>query len=62
MVKRPNGLIERYDGLVFNTSISKRIEAANSTVEQKSLITNRNSVIGGQYRQLVTELLSKEEN
>lgn len=55
-------LKERYDGLVFNTSISKRIEAANSTAEQKSLITKRSSVVGDQYRQLVAELLSKEEN
>lgn len=53
-------LKERYGDLVFSTSISKRIEAANSTAEQKSLISKKNSVVGGQYRQLVTEILSKE--
>ena len=53
-------LKERYGGLVYKTTISKRIEAANSTAEQKSLISKKNSVLGGQYRQLVTEILGKE--
>lgn len=53
-------LKERYGVLVYETTISKRIEAANSTAEQKSLISKKNSVVGGQYRQLVTEILSKE--
>ena len=53
-------LKERYGSLVFSTSISKRIEAANSTAEQRSLISRKNSVVGGQYRQLVTEILGKE--
>ena len=53
-------LKERYGGLVYETTISKRIEAANSTAEQKSLISKKNSVLGGQYRELVTVILSKE--
>lgn len=53
-------LKERYGELVFDTSISKRIEAANSTAEQRSLISKKNSVVGEQYRQLVSEILSKE--
>ena len=53
-------LKERYGGLVYKTTISKRIEAANSTAEQKSLISKKNSVIGGQYRKLVSEILEKE--
>ena len=53
-------LKERYDGLVYETTISKRIEAANSTAEQRSLISKKNSVIGGQYRKLVSEILEKE--
>ena len=53
-------LKERYGSLVFSTSISKRIEAANSTAEQCSLISRKNSVVGGQYRQLVSEILGKE--
>ena len=53
-------LKERYGGLVYETTISKRIEAANSTAEQKSLISKKNSVLGGQYRELVTEILGKE--
>ena len=52
-------LKERYGGLVYETTISKRIEAANSTAEQRSLISKKNSVIGGQYRQLVKEILEK---
>ncbi len=55
-------LKERYDGLVFDTTISKRIEAANSTAEQRSLIAKKSSYVGEQYRQLVAELLSKEES
>lgn len=53
-------LKERYGGLVYETTISKRIEAANSTAEQSSLISKKNSVIGGQYRKLVSEILEKE--
>ena len=53
-------LKERYGSLVYETTISKRIEAANSTAEQKSLISKKNSVIGGQYRKLVSEILEKE--
>lgn len=53
-------LKERYGNLVFETKISKRIEAANSTAEQRSLISKKNSVVGGQYRGLVAEILDKE--
>lgn len=53
-------LKERYGGLVYKTTISKRIEATNSTAEQRSLISKKNSVIGGQYRKLVSEILEKE--
>lgn len=53
-------LKDRYGNLIFSTTISKRIEAANSTAEQRSLISKKNSVVGEQYRQLVNEILSKE--
>lgn len=53
-------LKQRYGELVFNTSISRRIEAANSTAEQKSLIAKKSSFLGGQYRSLVDEILTKE--
>ena len=53
-------LKQRYGGLVYDTAISKRIEAANSTAEQKSLISKKSSVVGAQYRQLVNEILIKE--
>ena len=52
-------LKQRYGELVYDTSISKRIEAANSTAEQKSLVSKKNSVVGAQYRQLVKEILNK---
>lgn len=54
-------LKQRYGELVFNTSISRRIEAANSTAEQKSLIAKKSSFLGGQYRSLVDEILTKED-
>ncbi len=53
-------LKQRYGELVYDTAISKRIEAANSTAEQKSLISKKSSVVGAQYRQLVNEILIKE--
>lgn len=53
-------LKQRYGDLVFNTSISRRIEAANSTAEQRSLIAKKSSFLGGQYRSLVDEILTKE--
>jgi chromosome partitioning protein len=53
-------LKERYGELIFETSISKRIEAANSSAEQRSLITKKNSILGEQYRNLVAEILGKE--
>lgn len=55
-----SALKERYGELVFKTTISKRIEAANSTAEQRSLISKKSSVVGGQYRGLVAEILEKE--
>lgn len=55
-----NALKERYAGLVFETTISKRIEAANSTAEQRSLISKKNSVVGGQYRRMVAEIIERE--
>ncbi|MGN0678351.1 MAG: ParA family protein [Oscillospiraceae bacterium] len=53
-------LKQRYGELVFDTSISRRIEAANSTAEQRSLIAKRSSYLGSQYRSLVDEILTKE--
>lgn len=53
-------LKQRYGELVYDTSISKRIEAANSTAEQRSLIAKKNSAVGAQYRQLVNEILVRE--
>ena len=56
-----SALKQRYGELVYDTSISKRIEAANSTAEQKSMISKKNSAVGAQYRQLVNEILAKEQ-
>ena len=53
----PQGNLSDYLGYDFT---GKRIEAANSTAEQRSLISKKNSVIGGQYRKLVSEILEKE--
>jgi len=50
-----------YQGKVFATSISRRVEATNSTYEGKSLVSQKNSVLGEQYKDLAAELVSRCE-
>lgn len=49
-----------YSDLVYSTKINRRIEAAYSSADRRSLIRRKNSAIGEQYRQLVDEILSRE--
>ena len=42
-------------------AVTRRIEAAYSSADRKSLIRRKNSSMGTQYRELVDEILAREE-
>ena len=44
---------------VFATKIGKSVEAANSTNDQQSLIMSKNSRLGSQYQEAVSEMLER---
>ncbi len=52
-------LYEQYKNLLFNTTISRSVEATNSTYEQKSLVPRKNSKLGKQYIELAEEFLER---
>ena len=52
-------LRENHGDLVFETQISRRVEAANSTAAQQSLVSDKSSVLGKQYIQFAAELLER---
>lgn len=54
-------LTKEYSDLVYTTKITRRIEAAYSSADRKSLIRRKNSSMGTQYRELVDEILAREE-
>ena len=52
-----SALREQYPQIrLFDTKISKSVEAPNSTYAQKSLVSTRNSKLGEQYGSLVKEI------
>ena len=53
-------LQERFPNETFRTRISRSVGATNSTYYQSSLIANRSSKLGAQYRNLVDEFLDAE--
>ena len=53
-------LSKEYSDLVYSTKIPRRIEAAYSSANRKSLIRSNSSSIGKQYRELVVEILARE--
>lgn len=56
-------LSKEYSDLVYSTKIPRRIEAAYSSANRKSLIrskSSKSSNIGKQYRELVVEILARE--
>ncbi len=53
-------LSKEYSDLVYSTKIPRRIEAAYSSANRKSLIRSKSSSIGKQYRELVVEILTRE--
>lgn len=52
-------LKEQFRNTVFDTIISKSVEATNSTYEQKSLVSRKSSKLGAQYTQLADEVLKR---
>lgn len=52
-------LKNNFNNKVFNTSISRRVEAPESTYSEKSLINTKNSVIGAEYIEVTNELLQR---
>ena len=50
-------LRRQYGGEVFQTTISKLTEAANSSAMQQSLVSMKSSRLGQQYRMVVDELM-----
>lgn len=52
-------LRERFGAQVFNTTISRRVEAIESTVERRSLLSTANSHLGAQYLSVADELLMR---
>jgi len=49
----------RFGVLVFNTSIRRLTEAAESTIERRSMVSDPGSRIGGQYVDVAEELVDK---
>jgi len=54
-------LQERFPNEMFRTRISRSVEATNSTYYQSSLLSSKNSKLGGQYKTLVEELIGRGE-
>ena len=52
-------LKDRFREKMFNTFISKSVEATNSTYEHKSLVSRKSSKLGAQYLQLAEEVLER---
>jgi chromosome partitioning protein len=55
-------LRDQFPDVMFDTVISRSVEATNSTYEQKSLINTSRSKLGEQYRAVVQELLERERH
>lgn len=54
-----DALKEQFRDKVFDTFISKSVEATNSTYEHKSLVSRKSSKLGAQYLQLADEVLKR---
>ena len=52
-------LREQFGDLLFETTISRSVEATNSTYEQKSLVSRKSSKLGKQYLDLAEEFLNR---
>lgn len=52
-------LCEQFGNKVFNTVISRSVEATNSTYEKKSLTAKKNSKLGNQYLSFTKECIER---
>lgn len=52
-------LREQFPDLLFETTISRSVEATNSTYEQKSLVSQKSSKLGKQYIEFAEEFLER---
>lgn len=52
-------LLEQFPDLLFATTISRSVEATNSTYEQKSLVSQKSSKLGKQYIEFAEEFLER---
>jgi chromosome partitioning protein len=52
-------LESKYGDTLFVTRIHKRVEATNSTYDQKSLVSIENSVLGAEYKSVTKELIER---
>ena len=55
-------LKENFGNKLFETVISKSVEATNSTYLQKSLVSQRSSKLGKQYVELSNEFIKRGVN
>lgn len=53
-------LKDEFGSLLFTAQIRKSVEAANSTYEQRSMVSHKGSPRGQEYRAVVTEFLGRE--
>jgi chromosome partitioning protein len=52
-------LQKEYGSLVFNSKISRSVEATNSTYVKKSLVSEKRSKLGGEYMSLIDEFIER---
>ena len=52
-------LNQQFSDKLFNTVISKSVEATNSTYLLKSLVSQKNSKLGRQYMELADEVMKR---
>lgn len=52
-------LVAKYGGKLYVTRIHRRVEASNSTYEQKSLVSYENSVLGTEYMNVTDEFIER---
>ncbi|MPM58435.1 Sporulation initiation inhibitor protein Soj [bioreactor metagenome] len=53
-------LKDEFGSLLFTAQIRKSVEAANSTYEQRSMVSHKGSARGQEYRAVVAEFLGRE--
>ncbi len=52
-------LEDKYKDILFKTRVHRSVEATNSTYEQKSMVSIKNSKLGAEYLKITQELLER---